>query len=95
MTDEVTSYTKEECLPKRISPTGVKYGVFRVDEVDLYEVRAINTDDEGNEKPDYQRKQPVLGHFTGAAKADAALVQCLVLQWEASDAIAKKNRKAA
>lgn len=95
MTEEVTSYTREECIPKFISPTGVKYGVFRDAEVDLYEIRPVIVDDLDHEKPDYRRTQPVAGQFTGSARATLALIKYLELAWDASDAVRVKNMKPA
>lgn len=93
---EVTSYTREECIPKNISPTGVKYAVFRDSEVDLYEVLPVTADELDNEKPDRRRQKPIEGSFTGKARAEAALKRWLTIQWDASDEVkAKNSRKAA
>jgi hypothetical protein len=93
---EVTKYTREECIPKSISPTGVKYSVFRDEEVDLYKVMPVIVDDLDNEKPDYRAQRPVAGSFTGKSRAEQALAMWLIRQWDASDAVKEKNsRKAA
>ncbi len=88
---EVTSYTREECMPLLMSPTGVKYNVFRDAEVDLYEIRPVIEDEYGNAKADYRREQPVKGQFTGIARAMQALTKYLMISWDASDAKAEKN----
>ncbi len=90
---EVKQYVREECIPKSISPTGVKYAVFRLGEVDLYEVRPVAYDDMDREKPDYRRGQPVAGTFTGQARAAEALRKWLEMQWDSSDAVKEKNAR--
>lgn len=90
---EVTSYTREECIPKLISPKGVKYGVFRDHEVDLYEVFAVTEDELGKEKPDRRHAKPVAGQFTGQARALEALRKFLVIAWDESDAAKLKAMK--
>jgi|SRR6478736_7038867 len=91
MTKEITEYKRDVCLPLNTGPTGVKYSVFRLGEVDLYEVRAVMLDAEDNEKPDYRRAQIVPGTFTGHARAFAALRIALTLHWDASDAAKLKK----
>jgi hypothetical protein len=91
---EVTSYTREECIPKNISPTGVQYAVWRDVDVDLYEVFAVIKDEMDNEKPD-RRRQPIDGSFTGRSRAQRELTRWLTVQWDASDAEKVKRMKPA
>lgn len=94
MTDEVKSYTREECMPKFISPVGTRYMITRTD-ADLYEIHAAIEDDFGHLSPDLRHKRVIEGSFTGHAKAVAALVAWLTIQWDAAEvAKIKKMRPA-
>ena len=91
---EVTSYTREECIPKLICPKGVEYAVFQSTEnPQLFEVRAVLKDEFDKPKPDMRRQQPVEGWFTGSGRAETALNRWLTIQWDASDAAKAKNER--
>lgn len=92
---KVNEYVREECIPQNISPTGVKYAVFRDGDVDLYEILPVLEDEFGHEKADRRRSKPIDSQYTGSARAQAALTNWLKIAWDASDAEKLKRMKPA
>ena len=88
---KVTEYVREECIPKKISPEGVEYDVFRIGENDLYEVSAVLVDEMEHRKPDGRRSRPFSGTFTGFTRAHRALTQWLTMRWDAADSAKLKK----
>ncbi len=96
---KVTEYTREECLPKLISPTGVQYAVFQRPDVQQYEVlAAIEKEDEDGKitiKPDHRAAVIVEGVFTTHARAEIAAIRALGFMWDKSDAAKLKSMRPA